>query len=512
MRSFGSALLSSLFLLLMASTSFKCEGFEFREATIESIRQAFDAGELTSRQLVEYYLEQIRLLNPLLRAVIEVSPDALQQADYADRERRSGRRGGVLHGVPVLLKDNIATRGPLNTTAGSLALLGSVVSRDAGVAQRLRRAGAVILGKASLSEWAHFRSFSAPSGWCARSGQGRNPYRLSADPCGSSSGSAIAAAANMAAVTLGMETDGSIICPSSANSVVGIKPTVGLTSRAGVIPISPRQDTVGPICRTVSDAVEVLEVIVGYDLRDRATLEAIKYIPKGGYKQFLKVEGLKGKRLGILRKAFFNFPTGSVEAQVFEEHFRTMRKRGAILLDNLEIPNFNEINSIGGIAEEIALEAEFKLSLKSYLSELTYSPVRSLADVIAFNDRHKVEEKVDEYGQDVFLSAENTTGIGPGETKAIHLLKELSKGLERLMMEKTLDAIVAAATLDTSVSNVLAIGGYPGITVPAGYGKSGVPFGVSFGGLRGSEPKLIEISYAFEQATLVRKPPSYLSE
>ncbi|XP_038974567.1 probable amidase At4g34880 [Phoenix dactylifera] len=498
--------LSTLFVVLMVGTD--CRGFEIKEATIDGIQQAFKEGSLTSRQLVEYYLDRIRALNPLLHAVIEVNPDAVRQADRADQERRSGcHPGGGLHGIPVLLKDNIATRDRLNTTAGSFALLGSVVPRDAGVVRRLRRAGAVILGKASLSEWAHFRSFDARSGWCARGGQGRNPYVLSADPCGSSSGSAIAAAANMAAVTLGTETDGSIICPAASNSVAGIKPTVGLTSRAGVIPISPRQDTIGPLCRSVSDAVHVLEAIAGYDPRDEeATLAASKYIPQGGYKQFLKAEGLKGKRLGILRASFFEFSKGSVRRKTFEEHFNTMREKGAILIDNLEITNSSIILDQQS-GEEVALLAEFKLSLNAYLSELSYSPVRSLADVITFNNEHSAEEKMEEFGQLVFLAAQNTSGIGPAERSAIAKMTQLSReGLERLMIEKQLDAIV---TPDARISSVLAIGGYPGISVPAGYELDGTPFGICFGGLKGSEPNLIEIAYAFEQTTKVRKPPSY---
>nr|XP_019709151.1 LOW QUALITY PROTEIN: probable amidase At4g34880 [Elaeis guineensis] len=503
----ASHFLSTLFLVLLVCSN--CRGFEIKEATIDGIQQAFKEGSLTSRQLVEYYLDQIRALNPLLHAVIEVNPDAVRQADRADRERRSGcHLSGGLHGIPVLLKDNIATRDQLNNTAGSFALLGSVVPRDAGVVRRLRGAGAVILGKASLSEWAYFRTLNAPDGWSARGGQGRNPYVLSADPCGSSSGSAITAAANMAAVTLGTETDGSIICPAAWNSVVGIKPTVGLTSRAGVIPISPRQDTIGPLCRTVSDAVHVLEAIVGYDPRDEeATRAASKYIPQGGYQQFLKVEGLKGKRLGILRAGFFEFSKGSIRQKTFEGHFNTMRKKGAILIDNLEITNWSIILDSQQSGEMVALLAEFKLSLNAYLSELSYSPVRSLADVIAFNNEHSVEERIEEFGQLIFLAAQNTSGIGPTERSAIANMTQLSrKGLERLMIEKQLDAVV---TPDANISPILAIGGYPGISVPAGYDLDGNPFGICFAGLKGSEPKLIEIAYAFEQTTNVRKPPSY---
>ncbi|XP_074560790.1 putative amidase At4g34880 [Curcuma longa] len=494
-----------LLLLLDASRA-----FELQEATIDSIQRAFAAGNLTSRELVESYLDRIRSLNALLLAVIEVNPAALQEADAADRERLSGR-GGFLHGVPVLLKDNIATHGGdgLNTTAGSFALLGSSAPRvDAGVVRRLRRAGAVVLGKANMAEWANFRSFVAPSSWSARGGQARNPYVLSASPCGSSSGSAISAAANLAAVTLGTETDGSIICPSHLNSVVGIKPTVGLTSRAGVIPISPRQDTIGPLCRTVSDAVQVLDVIVGFDKDDAAaTRAASKYIPAGGYKQFLKVDGLVGKRIGILRR-FFNFSSdSSYKNAVFESHFDTMRQKGAILIDNLEVANSSIILDVNQSGEAVALLAEFKLALNSYLSDLSSSPVKSLADVIEFNNQHSAEERLDEFGQPIFLAAENTSGIGATERSAIARMSQLSKeGLEKLMAEKRLDAVVAATS---NAATIFAIGGYPAISVPAGYGGDGIPFGLCFGGLRGSEPKLIEMAYGFEQATLVRKPPSF---
>jgi amidase len=272
--------------------------FSIQEATIEDIRVAFNEKRLTSKQLVELYLEAISKLNPILHAVIETNPDALIQAEIADRERdlKNTTKLPILHGVPVLLKDSISTKDKLNTTAGSFALLGSVVARDAGVVKRLRESGAVILGKASLSEWAHFRSFSIPDGWSARGLQGKNPYVLSANPSGSSSGSAISVTANLVAVSLGTETDGSILSPASQNSVVGIKPSVGLTSRAGVVPISLRQDSIGPICRTVSDAVHLLDAIVGYDPLDEATKTASEFIPEGGYKQFLTTSGLKDEK------------------------------------------------------------------------------------------------------------------------------------------------------------------------------------------------------------------------
>ncbi|XP_020527439.1 putative amidase C869.01 [Amborella trichopoda] len=489
-------------------------GFEIKEATVSQIQQAFKRKELTSRDLVEFYLREIKGLNPLLRAVLEVNPGALDQADEADKEREAtyGDCAEGLHGIPVLLKGNIATRDWLNTTAGSLALLGSVVPRDAGVVRRLRAAGAIILGKASMSKWAEFRSLKTPMGCNAIGGQPKNPYVLSANPSGSSTGSAISAATNLATVTLGTETDGSIITPSSANSLVGIKPTLGLTSRAGVILISPRQDTVGPICRTVLDAVFVLDEIVGFDQRDKkATIAASKFIPAGGYKQFLKAEGLRGKRLGILREPFFNFSGTSVLAQTFETHFKTLRQKGAILVDNVEISNINVILDVRESGEGLALLYEFKKALNAYLSELLVSPVRTLSDVIAFNIKHSKEEKLKEYGQDIFILAESLNRSNSSQVKrAISNLKELSRnGIEKVMREKKLDAILAPA--NTPVYTILAIGGYPGITVPAGYDEEGVPFGICFGGLRGSEPKLIEIAYSFEQATHIRRPPTFKS-
>lgn len=313
-----SLLFSSLLILLLCFISFNnkngnCEQeyhFNIEEVTIKDIQLAFAQNKLTSRQLVDFYLHKIETLNPVLRGVIEVNPDVRKQADEADKQREIIKKKlSSLHGIPVLVKDSIATKDKLNTTAGSYALLGSEVRRDATVVERLKNDGALILGKASMSEWYHFRSFSIPDGWSARSGQGVNPYVQGGSPCGSSSGSAISVAANMVAVSLGTETDGSIICPAEYNAVVGLKPTVGLTSRAGVIPLSPRQDTIGPICRTVSDAVYVLDSIVGFDIRDlEATRAAAKFIPAGGYKQFLNEDGLKGKRLGVVRHPFLPLP------------------------------------------------------------------------------------------------------------------------------------------------------------------------------------------------------------
>ncbi|KAK4437669.1 putative amidase [Sesamum alatum] len=500
------------------------EGLDFtiEEATIEEIQQAFAEGRLTARKLVDFYLHQIETLNPVLRGVIEVNPDAQQLADESDREKERSKMGlGELHGIPVLLKDTIGTNDKLNTTAGSYALLGSKVGRDAGVVERLRKAGAIILGKASLSEWYKFRSLSGvPNGWCARAGQGVNSYVPSGTPCGSSSGSAISVAANMVLVALGTETHSSIICPSDHNSVVGLKPTVGLTSRAGVIPMTPRWDTVGPICRTVSDAVYVLDVIAGLDPRDEATSEGAKFIPEGGYKQFLDENGLKGKRLGIVRHPFVEKVLDTAELAAFELHVDTCRKRGAEVVDNLKIDDIEIILEPNHSGEVSIMMAEFKAAINIYLKELVDSPVRSLADIIAFNESNaeltsievitlielmQSPEKLTEYDPHTFIAAEKTDGLGEHEKAILEKLENLScNGFEKLMKENGLDALM---TPGSRACPVFAIGGYPAITVPAGYASDGMPFGICFGGLKGSEPKLIEISYAFEKATNVRRPP-----
>ncbi|KAL1554396.1 amidase [Salvia divinorum] len=487
--------------------------FQVEEATIKSIQQAFADGKLTTRKLVDFYLHQIERLNSVLRGVIEVNPDAQLLADELDREKETSRGGGgladlgELHGIPVLLKDTIGTRDKLNNTAGSYALLGSKVQRDAAVVERLRKSGALILGKASLSEWYRFRSLSGvPNGWCARSGQGVNPYLSSGTPCGSSSGSAISVAANMVCVSLGSETHSSIICPSVNSSVVGIKPTVGLTSRTGVIPMTPRWDTIGPICRTVSDAVYVLNVIAGFDPDDEATREASKYIPEGGYKQFLNEDGLKGKRLGIIRHPFMEKIHGTAESEAFELHIDTLRQRGARVIDNLMIDQIETILDPNQSGEISIMAAEFKAHINVYLKELDDSPVRSLADIIAFNENNPELEMLKEHDQNTFIESEKTNGMGEHEEAILENLAKLStNGFEKLMKEHKLDAMV---TPGSRASAVYAIGGYPAITVPAGYERDGMPFGICFGGLRGSEAKLIEISYAFEQVTNVRKPPS----
>ncbi|CAN4120088.1 unnamed protein product [Withania somnifera] len=494
--------ISLCMILSTFSGNTEAETFSFKETTIDKIQIAFKQNILTSRQLVEYYLSEIQRVNPIIKGIIEVNPDALFLADKADQERKSGAPISLfrLHGIPVLVKDNIATKDKLNTTAGSLALVGSVVPQDAGVVKKLRSAGAIILGKATMTEWAAFRSMKMPPGWNARIGQALNPYVASASPLGSSTGSATSVAANLAAVTLGTETAGSILSPASVNSVVGIKPTVGLTSRAGVIPISHRQDTVGPICRTVSDAVDVLDAIVGFDQDDSAaTTTASVYIPSGGYQQFLKADGLRGKRLGIAKNLF-----GPKDMSTYRQHFNTLRQKGAVLVENLEIPNINFVNEALIVSQGRALRAEFKMDLNAHLRNLVQSRVRSLADIIAFN-MISAPEKLLKYGQDIMLQAQMTNGYGIFEMNALRKITIACKyGFEKMMKDYNLDSLLSPGS---SIANLLAIGGYPGITVPAGYDNIGVPFGISFGGLMGSEPKLIEIAYGFEQATLIRKPP-----
>ncbi|GAA0142169.1 hydrolase [Lithospermum erythrorhizon] len=486
--------------------------FKFEEATIDQIQEAFKDKSLTSRKLVDFYLHQINTLNPLLKAIIEVNPDAQYHADKADFERDSNNSKSTildyLHGIPILLKDGIGTKDKLNTTAGSYALLGSTVAREATVVEKLRKSGGIVLGKASMSEWYKFRSMSGVSdGWCARSGQGLNPYVPGGSPCGSSSGSAISVAANMVSVSLGTETHSSICCPADHNSVVGLKPTVGLTSRSGVIPMTPRWDTVGPICRTVSDAVYVLEVIAGADPRDEATIEAAKFIPEGGYKQFLKLDGLEGKRLGVVRHPFVEKIHGAIESATFEQHINTLRDRGAIILDNLQIEHVNKILDPNHSGEITLMMTDFKTSINNYLKELIDSPVRSLADIIAFNENNPELEKLAEHDQNTFIAAEETDGFGDHEKALVEKLEHYClDGFEKTMKENEVDAIM---TPGSRAAAVYAIGGYPTITVPAGYEADGMPFGLCFGGLRGTEHKLIEIAYAFEQATKVRKPPQF---
>ena len=494
--------------------------FELEEATIAQLQEGMKSGRLTARSITTNYLRRIRALDrlgPKLNSIIELNPDALKIADALDRERKARGARGPLHGIPLLLKDNIDTADGMLTTAGSLALIGSRPSRDAFIVERLRAAGAVILGKTNLSEWANFRSTHSTSGWSGRGGQTRNPYALDRNPCGSSSGSGAAVAANLAAVAVGTETDGSIICPSSSNSIVGIKPTLGLVSRAGIIPIAHSQDTAGPMARTVSDAAILLTVLAGVDPRDEATAESRGKF-SGDYTQFLDRNGLKGARLGVARN-FFGF-NDKVD-KLMEESIAVMKRLGAVIVDPANIPTAGKFDD----SEFEVLLYEFRADLNKYLSERgMQSPARSLKELIEFNERNR-EKEMPYFGQEIFIRAEAKGPLTSKEYKeALSKNHRLSRGegIDAVMKEHRLDALIAPSggppwTTDLvngdhfsgSSSTPAAVAGYPNINVPAGF-IYGLPVGISFFGRAYSEPVLIRLAYAFEQATRLRQPPRFL--
>jgi amidase len=490
------------------------------EATVAELQAGMRAGQCTARSLVEGYLARIDSLDrkgPALRSVIEVNPEALAVADSLDRERGAGKVRGPLHGIPVLIKDNIDTADRMSTTAGTLVLEGSIAPRDAFLVERLRAAGAVILGKTNLSEWANFRSTRSSSGWSGRGGQVRNPYALDRSPCGSSSGTGAAIAASLAAVGVGTETDGSIVCPSAASALVGIKPTVGLLSRSGIIPISHSQDTPGPMARTVADAAVLLGAMAGADPRDAATAES-RGKAQADYTRFLDPNGLKGARIGVVRKRWFGY---SPEAdRLTEEAIEALRRAGATVVDSVEIPHLGEYNQ----AEFTVLLYEFKHGVNQYLASLgPNAPVRSLKEVIEFNRRNR-DRSMPYFGQEILEMAEKKGPLtDTAYVNALEKSRKLSReGLDSAMTKHRLDAILAptgspAWPIDLingdhflgASSTAAAVSGYPSITVPAGY-SFGLPVGVSFVGRAWSEPTLIRLAYAFEQATKHRRPPRYL--
>ena len=495
------------------------DAFELEEASIGELAAAMASGERTAQSITETYLARIAQIDrqgPTLRSVIETNPDAPDIAEVLDRERAAGRVRSPLHGVPILVKDNIDTADRMTTTAGSLALEGSTPAEDSRVAELLREAGVVLLGKANLSEWANFRSTRSSSGWSARGGQCRNPYALDRNPCGSSSGSGAAVSANLAAAAIGTETDGSIVCPSTANGIVGIKPTVGLVSRAGIVPISETQDTAGPMARSVRDAALLLGAIAGPDPRDPATAPS-ETRGLSDYTTFLDADGLRGARIGIQRSVF-----GFHEAvdRLMEEAIAVLRDRGAVVVDQIDLAASGALRR----AETEVLFHEFKAGLNAYLQNLRNPPIRSLADLIAFNERH-ADEELAYFGQERLIAAQSRGSLSSMEYRRAHATaRRLSRaaGIDRVMDGGNLDAILAptggpAWVTDLvngdhfggSSSQFAAAAGYPNVTVPAGF-VHGLPVGVSFFGRAWSEPTLIRIAYAFEQATRHRRAPRLL--
>ncbi len=494
--------------------------FELDEASVSELQRAMESGQRTARSITQLYLSRIDELNlngPELRAVIETNPDALQIADALDVQRSDGVVRGPLHGIPVAIKDNIDTHDAMTTTAGSLALEGSIPSGDAFIVKQLRAAGAVILAKLNMSEWAYFRGERATGGWSARGGQCRNPYALDHNPCGSSSGSAVAASANLVALTIGTETSGSIMCPSSTNGVVGIKPTVGLWSRSGIIPISRVQDTAGPICRTVSDAAALLGPLTGEDAGDSATAAGQRKA-QSDYVQFLNPDGLCGARIGVARN-ISEFDPRVME--LFDRAIGAMAEAGAVLVEPVEVAD-GAWNADGRLA---VMECEFKADLNAYLASLgPDAPVKNLADIIDFNERN-ADLELPHFGQERLTCSQARgplTDAAYLEGRTAMMRSSREDGIDRLMDEHRLDAIVAPtagipwptdhvngdASTGGSSSGLAAVAGYPSISVPMGF-VGGLPLGISFFASAWSEPTLLAIAYGYEQATNHRRPPKF---
>jgi amidase len=494
--------------------------FEFEEITVAELQAGMTAGKYTARAIAEKYLtriDQIDKNGPAINSVIEINPDALSIAESLDKERKDKGVRGPLHGIPVMIKDNVDTADRMMTTAGSLALVGSKPAKDSTVAQKLRDAGAVILAKTNLSEWANIRSGHSTSGWSGRGGQTKNPYALDRNPCGSSSGSGAGVSANLCAGAIGTETDGSIVCPSSSNGLVGIKPTVGLTSRTGIIPISHSQDGAGPMCRTVRDAATMLGAITGIDEEDRATLDS-RERSYTDYTQFLKSDGLRGARIGVVRQRF-GFHEGV--DKVMESALDALKREGAILVDPANI----ETSGKFGDSEFIVLLYELKADLNAYLARLDPNArVKTLKDIIDFNEKNR-EKEMPYFGQDTFIKAEEKGPLTSQEyldalSKNHHLARK--EGIDATMDKNNLDALIAPTGGPAWIvdhvngdyfgggsSTAAAVAGYPNITVPAGF-ISGLPVGISFFGRAWSEPVLIRLAFAFEQTTKIRKAPRFL--
>jgi amidase len=494
--------------------------FELEELTIADLQSGISSGKFTSLKITEKYLARIEEVDrhgPAINSIIEINPEAQAIADSLDRERKEKKVRGPLHGIPVLIKDNIDTADRMQTTAGSLALLGSRPAKDSFVATKLRDAGAIILGKTNLSEWANIRSSHSSSGWSGRGGQTKNPYALDRNPCGSSSGSGAAVAANLCAAAIGTETDGSVVCPSSANGIVGIKPTLGLVSRSGIIPIAHSQDTAGPMARTVRDAAILLGALAGVDPHDGATGGSTGKVSTD-YTKSLDPNGLKGARIGVARKYFgFSDAVDHFMEGVIDE----MKKQGAVIVDPADLESHGKFDD----SELTVLLYELKADLNSYLA--TRGPgsrVHSLKEIIEFNDQN-AQKEMPYFGQDLFIKAESKGPLTSNEyLDALEADLRLSRreGIDGVMDKNHLDAILAPtggpawltdlANGDHSTggsSSAAAVAGYPNINVPAGF-VFGMPVGISFFGRAWSEPTLLKIAYGFEQAIKARKPPQFL--
>jgi amidase len=505
---------------LACQTAGGAGGFELTEITLDDLRRGLESGRFTARSLAQQYLSRIESIDkagPRLNSVIETNPDALAIADDLDKERKAKGSRSPLHGVPILIKDNIATADRMQTTACSLALVGSRPPKDSAVAARLRAAGAVILGKTNCSEWANFRGAHSTSGWSARGGLTHNPYALDRNPSGSSSGSGVAVSANLCALAVGTETDGSIVSPSSLNGIVGIKPTVGLISRSGIVPISHTQDTAGPMARTVADAAALLGVLAGVDADDPAT-EASRSHVQPDYARFLDASGLRGARLGVVRKyAGFNMHVD----RVFEEALAALKHAGADIVDPVDIASIEKLDE----PETQVLQFEFKADLNRYLAALgPSSPVHSLEEVIAFNQKNSARE-LSYFGQELMEKSQAKGDLSsPEYQKSLADCARLARqeGIDGTMDKLRLDALIAPTDgpawptdfingdhFSSGTSTLAAVAGYPHVTVPMGF-VFGLPVGLSFFGRAWSEPVLIKLAYAYEQATRLRKRPQFL--
>jgi amidase len=486
------------------------------EVGIDELQARMASGAESSKSITQKYLDRIAQRDGRVRSVLETNPDALAQAEALDRERKAGKVRGPLHGIPVLLKDNIATKDRMHTTAGSLALMDSVVPADAFLVARLREAGAVLLGKTQLSEWANFRSTHSSSGWSGRGGQCRNPYALDRSPSGSSSGSGVAVSANLCAVAVGSETDGSIVSPSSASALVGVKPTVGLVSRSGIVPISHSQDTAGPMARTVKDAALLLEVLAGRDPADVATgAKGARFDVR--YSAALDRSALKGARIGVARNKYFGYHPAT--DALAEEALKVLKAEGAVLVDPANIATAGKIDE----PELEVLLYEFKADLESYLSKLGGSGPRTMKALIEWNQAH-ADTEMPLFGQELFLDAEKK---GPLTSAAYRKARDAcirlsrKEGIDATLSKHRLDAIVAPTQGPSwlidwvngdyssgGCSTAPAVSGYPHVTVPMGQVR-GLPVGFSFIGGAWSEAKLLGLAYAYEQASRARKPPTF---